>query len=109
MAWVFLAVAIVAELFGTIGLRAAAERPVWWGFVLITVAYVVSFGSMTLALRQLNVGVVYAIWSAVGTAAISIMGVAFFGERLSWQAVVGMALVVGGVVVLVTSGSVRHA
>jgi small multidrug resistance pump len=63
---------------------------------------------MGVALRQLNVGVVYAIWSAVGTAAVSILGVLLFGERLNWQAVVGMVLLVGGVLVLVGSGSVSH-
>jgi small multidrug resistance pump len=108
VAWLFLVAAIVAELFGTLGLRAVAQSPVWWAIMLIAVAYTVSFVCMGVALRQLNVGVVYAIWSAVGTAAVSIAGVLLFGERLNWQAIMGMALVVLGVAVLVSSGSVRH-
>jgi len=64
---------------------------------------------MTLALRQLNVGVVYAIWSAVGTAAVAGAGVLLFDERITWVTVVGMALIVLGVVVLVGSGATRHA
>ncbi|HZZ97277.1 MAG TPA: SMR family transporter [Jatrophihabitantaceae bacterium] len=108
MAWLFLVGAIGAELFGTLGLRAVAQSPVWWAIALITVAYTISFVCMGFALRQLNVGVVYAIWSAVGTAAVSLLGVALFGERLNWQAALGMVLLVGGVLVLVTSGSVRH-
>jgi small multidrug resistance pump len=106
--WVFLGAAIVAELLGTIGLRASADHGSWWVFALITVAYVVSFSFMALALKHLNVGVVYAVWSAVGIAAISAAGFAFFSERLSWQAVAGMAIIFVGVAVLVTSGSVRH-
>lgn len=108
MPWVCLGVAIVAELLGTIGLRAVANEPVWWAFALIALAYTVSFTFMTFALKSLNVGVVYAIWSAIGTAAVTAAGFAFFDERISWQAIAGMLIIVGGVVVLVSSGTVHH-
>ena len=108
MAWLFLGLAILAELAGTIGLREVAASPVWWGFALVAGAYSVSFGFMWLALRSINVGVVYAIWSAVGTAAVAVAGALLFGERLGWQAVAGMAVIVLGVIVLVSSGSVHH-
>lgn len=108
MAWVLLAAAIVTELLGTLGLRRVADGAIWWAVALIAVSYVASFTCMTFALRQLNVAVVYAIWSAIGTAAVSIAGVIFFDERLGVQAVVGMALIVIGVGVLVGSGTVRH-
>jgi small multidrug resistance pump len=106
--WVFLGAAIVAELLGTIGLRAVADQPSWWAIVLIAAAYTVSFSFMALALKHLNVGVVYAVWSAIGIAAVSAAGFVFFSERLSWQALAGMAIIFCGVAVLVTSGSVRH-
>jgi small multidrug resistance pump len=109
MAWLFLAAAIAFEVAGTVGLRAIAQGLNWPAVVLITGSYAVSFAFMTVALRQLNVGVVYAIWSAVGTAAVAGAGVAFFGERITWPAVGGMALIVLGVVVLVASGATRHA
>lgn len=108
MAWIFLVGAICAELFGTLGLRAVAQAPTWWAIALIAAAYTVSFVCMGVALRQLNVGVVYAIWSAVGTGAVSIVGVLAFNERLNWQAVLGLIVIVAGVIVLVSSGSVRH-
>jgi small multidrug resistance pump len=106
--WLYLGAAIVAELLGTIGLRAVANEPVWWAFVLIGLAYTTSFAFMAVALRSLNVGVVYAIWSAIGTAAVTAAGFAFFGEKISWQAVAGMVIIVGGVAVLVSSGTVHH-
>jgi small multidrug resistance pump len=108
MAWVFLGLAIVAELGGTLGLRQIAESPVWWGATLIAGAYSVSCAFMWAALRSINVGVVYAIWSAVGTAAIAVAGALLFGDRLGWQAAAGMLIIVLGVVVLVSSGSVHH-
>ena len=108
MPWIFLSGAIVAELFGTIGLRSIASRATWWAIVLIVLAYTVSFLCMAVALRQLNVGVVYAVWSAVGIAAVSVAGLVFWNERLSPQAIAGMCVIVFGVGLLVTSGSVRH-
>jgi small multidrug resistance pump len=108
MAWLFLGLAIVAELGGTLGLRRVAESPVWWGIPLITGAYSVSFAFMWVALHTINVGVVYAIWSAVGTAAVAVLGALLFGDRLGWQAIGGMVIIVLGVAVLVTSGSMHH-
>jgi small multidrug resistance pump len=63
---------------------------------------------MVPALRTINVGVSYAIWSAVGTAAVAGLGVVFFDERLNALAVVGIALIVLGVVLLTASGSTTH-
>lgn len=105
MAWIYLAVAIVAEVGGTLGLRAIADSPRWWAGVVIAVLYAISFGFLALALRDLKVGVVYAIWSAIGIAALSAAGLLFFHEHLDRQAVLGLILIIGGVIVLVTSGS----
>jgi small multidrug resistance pump len=75
---------------------------------LVVLAYAVSFSALALALRTINVGAAYAIWSAVGTAAVAVLGVTLFRERITWSGAAGMALIVAGVVVLVGSGSVRH-
>ena len=108
MPWLFLVAAIAAEVFGTLGLRAVSNSLTWWAIVLVAVAYSASFAAMTVALRHINVAVVYAVWSAIGIAAISVAGVWLFDDRLTWQAVLGLAVIITGVVVLVTSGSVAH-
>lgn len=108
IAWFYLAGAIIAECAGTLGLRGVAKAPSTWSIALIVVAYVVSFGCMAVALRTLNVAVVYAVWSAVGMAAIAVAGAALFDERLSLQALAGLGVIVLGVALLVTSGSIRH-
>ncbi|HEV7191758.1 MAG TPA: multidrug efflux SMR transporter [Jatrophihabitantaceae bacterium] len=105
MAWIYLAVAIVAEVGGTLALRGIADAPRLWAAIMIAVLYAISFGFLALALRDLKVGVVYAIWSAIGIAALSAAGLLFFGESLNWQALLGLAFIVGGVLVLVTSGT----
>ena len=108
MPWVFLAAAIAAELVGTLRLRAVADAPTWSGVFVAVAAYSVSFLAMTVSLRHLNVGVVYAVWSAVGVTGVSIAGAVMYGDRLGGRAVLGIAVIVLGVVVLVTSGSTHH-
>jgi small multidrug resistance pump len=109
MAWVYLVIAIATEVLATLGLRRIAEHMSWTTVALVAVAYGVSFTSLTVSLRQLNVGIVYALWSALGTAAVSVAGVVLFGERLTRMAIVGLLLIVAGVAVLVASGSTHHA
>jgi len=108
MPWLFAAVAICSELGATLGLRHVATNRSWWAIVLVATAYLVCFSSLGVALKSLNVGVIYAIWSGIGTAAIAVAGAVLFGERLNWQAAGGMVLIVAGVCVLVLSGTVRH-
>ncbi|GLZ78802.1 hypothetical protein Afil01_36090 [Actinorhabdospora filicis] len=108
MPWVLLAVAVVGEVAATLSLRALAGgfRPMLLAAVLV--GYGVSFTLIGIALRSLNVGVVYAIWSGVGTAGVAVAAWWLFSERLNWTAAAGMALIVAGVVVLVSSGAAGH-
>jgi len=113
--WVLLAAAIAAELVGTLRLRAVANAPTWSAVSLSIAAYTVSILAMMASLRHLNVGVVYAVWSAVsgqrsavGVTGVAVAGVLLYGDRLGGRAVAAIALIILGVVVLVTSGSTRH-
>lgn len=108
MAWALLGFAVVTEVFGTLGLRRVADRPTWWLITVVFIAYTVSFAAMAVSLRTLNVAVVYAIWSAIGTAAVAIAGLVLFNERLSPPAVVGLFVIVLGVAILMQSGSTTH-
>ena len=107
-AWVFLALAIATEVLGTLQLRELANGFRALPASIVTVSYVSSFVLMVPALRTINVGVSYAIWSAVGTAAVAGLGVVLFDERLNALAVVGIVLIVVGVVLLTASGSTTH-
>jgi len=108
VAWVFLAGAIATEVLGTLQLRELANGFRVLPAVMVTVSYVASFVLVVPALRTINVGVSYAIWSAVGTAAVAGLGVVLFDERLNALAVVGIVLIVVGVVLLTASGSATH-
>lgn len=108
MAWLLLAGAILSEVVATLSLRGTANdfRPLL--LFVVVVGYVVSFLLMAVAFRTLNVGIVYAVWSGVGTAGTAAAASVLFGERLNLTAIVGMAIIVVGVVVLAMSGAATH-
>jgi small multidrug resistance pump len=105
----FLALAIVAEVIGTTALKASDGFTRLWPSLVTAIGYAASFYCMSLVVRAVPVGIVYAIWSGVGIVLISSIGWALYGEKLDWAALLGMALIVAGVLVLnLLSGSVRH-
>ena len=109
-AYLYLAVAIVAEVIATSSLKASRgfSRPL--PSLLVIAGYGVAFYFLSQCLRSgLGVGVAYAIWSGVGIVLIAGIGAAVYREKVDLAAVVGFALIVAGVVVLnLFSGAVRR-
>lgn len=109
MAYVYLFVAIVAEVVGTSALKASQGFTRFWPSVLVVVGYVVAFYLLTLVLRTIPVGIAYAFWAGLGIVLVTLVGVVMFGERLDLPAVLGLAMIIGGVVVIqVFSGVSAH-
>ena len=67
--------------------------------------YLSAFALMSVSLKSLEIGTVYAIWAAAGTALIAIIGILFFGESFASGKIVGLAFVIAGVVLLKVSNS----
>lgn len=106
--WTLLAGAIVSEITGTLALRASngLSRALPTGVVLI--AYATSFLLLSQVLKTLPVGAVYAIWSAIGTAAVAGLGWVLFGDELSEGALAGIGLIIAGVVLIQVFASPKH-
>lgn len=100
LAYLYLAIAIVAEVVGTSALKATAgfTRPL--PSLVVVVGYGVAFYFLSLALKFIPVGVAYAIWSGVGVALITLIGWLVFRQRLDAAALAGIVLIVAGVVVI---------
>jgi small multidrug resistance pump len=100
MAWIYLAGAILAEVGGTLSLRAAATgRAVWYSAV--TAGYVLAFVLLSLALTEgLGIGVAYGIWAASGVALMAVAGRILFKEPLTGVMAAGIALIVSGVLLV---------
>ena len=98
-----LVTAILAEVAATLMLRAAVADPVWIPGVVVL--YAAAFFILGLTQRLgMPLGAVYATWSASGVALVAVLGVVFFGELLSVAAIIGIALIIIGVI-LVESGT----
>jgi Membrane transporters of cations and cationic drugs len=106
MPYLFLTLAICAEVLGTTLLKYTAGFTRLWPTLGSLAAYGSSFMLLAQALaRGLGVGVAYAIWSGLGTGLIVVIGVVFLQEPLTAVKVAGLAMVVAGVVTLQLGGA----
>jgi small multidrug resistance pump len=108
MPYIALAIAIVSEVTATLCLRGSEGFTKLWPTIGVGAGYVVSFWLMAYALKSLNVGPVYAIWSGIGTIGAFVGGVILFGEKMAVTTVVGACLVIAGVVVMNLGGGISH-
>ncbi|AVR96551.1 DMT family transporter [Pseudoduganella armeniaca] len=98
--WLFLAIAIVSETIATSALKASAGFSRLWPSVAVVVGYGIAFYFLSLTLRTIPVGVAYAVWSGVGIVLVSLAGWFMYGQKLDAPALLGIALIVAGVVVM---------
>ena len=97
--WFLLVGAIVCEVIATLSLKGALERPVF--YVLVVAGYVSTFVFLAAVLRQgMALGVAYGIWAASGVALTAILSKLLFDEPFTWIMAAGIALVVGGVLLV---------
>jgi small multidrug resistance pump len=102
--WVLLAGAIGSEISATMALRASHGFSRLIPSVILVVGYLLSFTLLGFVLKSgIPIGVAYAIWSAIGTAAIAILGRVLFSDPLPLPAIAGIALIIGGVALVQTA------
>ncbi|OQO90597.1 QacE family quaternary ammonium compound efflux SMR transporter [Saccharomonospora piscinae] len=103
--YVLLAAAIAAEVTGTVSLKYTEGFTKPLPTAVVAVAYGAAFYLLARVLTLgMPVGVVYAIWSAAGVALVAVIGALFLGERMNLTMVAGLALVIGGVLLLELGG-----
>jgi len=98
--WLFLTVAIVAEVTATSALKASAGFTRLVPSMIVVAGYVAAFYFLALSLRTIPVGVAYAIWAGLGIVLVAAIGWVVYGQKLDAWGFVGMSLIVGGVLVL---------
>ncbi|WP_037316306.1 DMT family transporter [Ruegeria halocynthiae] len=99
-AYLILLLAVVAETIGTTALQTSQQFTRLWPSVLVVVSYVFAFYLLGLTLKYMPVGIVYAIWSGLGIALIAAIGYFAFGQRLDWPAVIGLAMILTGILII---------
>lgn len=105
----FLGIAIVAEVMATSFLKSAEGFTRLWPSVIVVVGYAIAFLCLSLTLRTIPTGIAYAIWSGAGIVLVSAIAWIFMGQKLDAAAIVGMAFIIAGVLVInLFSKSVAH-
>lgn len=109
MKWIFLSIAIVAEIIATSALKSAEGFTKLIPSLIVVIGYGIAFYFLSLTLEYISVGIAYAIWSGVGITLISIIGYCFYKQTLDLPAIIGILLIMAGVIVInLFSKSVSH-
>jgi len=98
--YAWLAIAIVAEVIGTSALRAADGFTRLWPSLLVIAGYGIAFYCLSLTLRTMPVGIIYAVWSGAGIVLITLVAMLLYRQVPDLPAVIGLGLIISGVVVL---------
>ncbi|WP_246321310.1 DMT family transporter [Paenibacillus germinis] len=98
MNWTFLLLAILFETVGTTAMKMSSGFTRLGPAIVMGICYILCFTLLTLALKQLDVSLAYAIWSGVGTALITIIGIWWFNESVSTLKVISIVLIILGVI-----------
>jgi small multidrug resistance pump len=98
--FMYLTMAIVAEVIATTMLKASEGFTRLWPSLVVVVGYGVAFWGLSMVVKTMPLGIVYAIWSGMGIVLVSIAAVFVYQQKLDWPAVLGMGLIISGVLVI---------
>lgn len=109
MKWIFLMIAIFAEVIATSALKYSEGFTKLIPSAIVLIGYAIAFYFLSLTLKNMSVGVAYAIWSGVGTILIALVAYLVFKQKLDLPAIIGFLLIVTGVIVInLFSKSISH-
>ncbi|WP_221254991.1 SMR family transporter [Campylobacter sp. 19-13652] len=99
-AWVLLGISVVMEVVATTLLKLSEgfSRPLY--AICSMLIYLVLFYLLSIVFKSIPVGIAYAIWSGLGIVLISLIGYFFLAQKLDMPALIGIALIIAGVVVI---------
>lgn len=100
MQYLFLTLAILTEVVGTVSLQLSQQFTRFVPSALVLIGYAASFCFMSLALKTIPIGIVYSIWSGVGIALIAAIGHFAFDQELDIAAILGISLTLVGIVII---------
>lgn len=98
--WLMLVVAIIGEVVATTALKLSDgfTRPV--PSITVIIGYGIAFYFLSLTMRQLPMGLIYAVWSGAGIVLIAMIGRIFFAQTLQPASLIGIGLIIAGIVIL---------
>lgn len=100
MAYIYLTAAIITEVIGTLALKASDGFSKFQPSAVVVAGYATAFFFLSRTLRTMPVGIAYAIWAGSGTALIVLVGAILFKQSPDTDALIGIALILAGIVVI---------
>jgi small multidrug resistance pump len=100
MAYLFLVIAIIAEVIATNALKASDGFTRLVPSLLVIAGYGVAFYFLALVLKTIPVGIAYAIWAGLGIVLVAVVAALVFGQIPDLPGLIGIGLIVAGVVVV---------
>ncbi|HGJ5865703.1 MAG TPA: multidrug/spermidine efflux SMR transporter subunit MdtJ [Arsenophonus nasoniae] len=102
--WIFLALAIVAEVIGTLSMKHSSVSGDLTGLLVMYFMIASSYILLAMAVKKVALGVAYALWEGIGVIFITAFSVLLFNESLSPMKIIGLALLIVGIA-LIKSGT----
>lgn len=100
MKYLYLLIAIIAELIATTNLKKSNGFSLWIPSIITIIGYGVAFYFLSLCLKEIPVGIAYAIWSGVGIVLITLIGIFTFKQIPDLPAIIGIICIVIGVIII---------
>ena len=100
MAWLYLSIAIISEVIGTLALKVSDGFTNLTASAICVIAYCVAFYCLSLVVKEVPVGVAYAVWSGAGIVLVTALGSLFFKQMPNIPTLLGMALIILGVIII---------
>ena len=109
MGYLYLTIAIIAEVIATNALKASEEFTRLIPSIIVVVGYGTAFYFLSLVLKVIPVGIAYAIWSGMGIVLVAVVAAILFKQIPDWPAIIGMILIITGVLFInIFSKTVNH-
>lgn len=83
MSWTYLILAGLTEIVGAIGLKKVAEKGRWYWYVILIGGFLISLTLLRMALKEIPLSIAYAVWTGIGAAGATVIGILFFKESKS--------------------------
>jgi small multidrug resistance pump len=107
--WTFLTIAILLECIATSSLKASEGFTKLLPSVIACIGYIICFYTLSLSLKDIPLGIAYAIWSGAGILILTIVGYFYFKQPIDLPAAIGIGLILSGVLIInVFSKSAQH-
>ena len=100
MKWIYLIIAIITEVIATSALKESQGFSKVFPSIIVVVGYSLTFYFMSLTLKEMSVGITYAIWSGMGILLISLIGYFRYNQVLDSAAILGMSFIATGIIIL---------